>query len=506
VKEAMLVKASLAKFLFAASLTLSMAAALGGCMSMAPRYERPASPVAQNLPGGQGEAALPELAQFVREPKLRQILEQALAQNRDLRRAVLDIEAARAQYRIQRAASLPTLSASASTTSARAISGPDNATSSGTSASVLGLASWEIDLFGRIKSQTDAQMQQFLATAQAARAARVSLIGELATVYLTLAADKSRLAIAMETMENGKRVMELTEKLVGGGTSSRSDYYQASTVFLQARADVALLTSAIAQDRNALELLAGGPIADGLLPDALPEAMDWFGEVPVGLSSTVLLERPDVLAAEHSLRAANANIGAARAAFFPSLSLTASGGLASSTLGALFTGPAFVASIVPSLVMPLFRGGANQANLELSQAQKLALVASYERAIQGAFREVADALATKATIEEQLAAQAALVEAATKGFEISQARYQAGVDTFLTTLVSQRALYGAESSLIATRLSALVNRVALYRALGGGVEKEQQASSSQPAPAAPASAPAAPATQPAPTAAPAGAR
>lgn len=465
------------KTLFVSILAALLAGASAGCMSMAPKYERPASPVPATLPGmaaGDGTAAaLPELGQFVREPKLRQIMEQALGANRDLRRAALDIEAARAQYRLQRSAALPTLDASASITSARQLTGgPDNATATGTGASVLGLAAWEIDLFGRIKSQSDAKVQQLLATVEVARAARISLIGELATAYAALAADQSRLAIARETMENGKRVMELTDKLVGGGTSSRSDYFQAATVFQQARADVALLTSAIAQDRNALELLAGGPIAEALLPTELPEGLDWFGEVPAGLSSSVLLERPDVLAAEHNLMAANANIGAARAAFFPSLSLTASGGLASTSLSSLFTGPGFVFSLVPNLVMPLFRGGANRANLEYTEAQKLAMVASYERAIQGAFREVADALATRATIDEQLAAQLALVEAATKSFEVSQARYQAGVDTFLTTLVSQRALYGAQNSLVSTRLSALANRVALYRALGGGVERE----------------------------------
>jgi multidrug efflux system outer membrane protein len=269
-------------------------------------------------------------------------------------------------------------------------------------------------------------------------------------------------------MANSKSVMDLTEKLVGGGTSNRSDFYQAATVFHQARADVALLEAAIAQDKNALELLAGGPLAADAWPAELPATLDWFADVPVGLSSNVLLARPDVLAAEHQLIAANADIGAARAAFFPTLSLTGSGGLASSTLSALFTGPAFVFSLVPSLAVPLFRGGANRANLALSEAQKNALVATYEGAIQQAFREVADALATRATIDEQLAAQTALVEAATKSVEISQARDQAGVDPFLTTLVSQRALYGAQISLVATRLSALTNRVALYRALGGG--------------------------------------
>jgi multidrug efflux system outer membrane protein len=440
-----------------------------GCASMAPTYERPAPPVPQNLPGGDGAATLPGLGQFVLEPKLRAIMEQALAANRTLRRAALDIEAARAQYRIQRAAALPTIDVAASITSARQLSGgPDNATATGTSASVLGLASWEIDVFGRIKSLSDARAQEVLVTVELARAARISLIGEIATAYATLAADQSRLVIAREAMDNGKRVMELTDQLVGGGTSNRSDYYQASTVFLQGRADVALLTAAIQQDKNALELLAGGPIAAELLPTELPETQTWFAEVPVGLSSSVLLERPDVLAAEHQLMAANANIGAARAQFFPSLSLTASGGLASTTLGALFSGPAFVFSVVPNLAAPLFRGGANRANLAFTRAQKSALIASYEGAIQTAFREVADALAVRATIAEQLAAQAELVAAAEKSFEISQARYQAGVDTFLTTLVSQRALYAAQNSLVSTRLAALANRVTLYRVLGGG--------------------------------------
>jgi multidrug efflux system outer membrane protein len=449
---------------------LALAAPLlaAGCASMAPTYERPAAPVPQNLPGGDGAATLPELGQFVLEPRLRSIIEQALGANRTLRRAALDIEAARAQYRIQRAAALPAIDVAASITSARQITGPDNATSTGTSAAVLGLASWEIDVFGRIKSLSDARAQEVLATVELARAARVSLVGEIATAYATLAADQSRLVIAREAMENGKRVMELTDQLVGGGTSNRSDYYQASTVFLQGRADVALLTAAIQQDKNALELLAGGPIAAELLPSELPEAQTWFAEVPVGLSSSVLLERPDVLAAEHQLMAANANIGAARAQFFPSLSLTASGGLASSTLGALFSGPAFVFSVVPNLAAPLFRGGANRANLAFTEAQKQALIASYEGAIQTAFREVADALAVRATIEEQLAAQGELVVAAEKSFEISQARYQSGVDTFLTTLVSQRALYAAQNALVSIRLTSLANRITLYRVLGGG--------------------------------------
>lgn len=474
------------------------------CTSMAPRYERPALPVPAQFHGadGSGDAKPLHWDAFAKEPRLAKLVAQALANNRDLRRAALDIEAARQQYRIQRAQRLPMIDAAATVTSARQLTGgPDNAAATGTvyGASV-GMAAWEIDLFGRIASLSDAKQQQFLATVETARATRVSLIGELATAWLALAADRSRLAIARDTLASGKRTMELTEQLVGGGTSNRGDYYQAETVYEQARADIALLTAAIAQDRNALELLAGGPVADDLLPDALPDlvpvasvptpttdshaaapapapppppAIDpsgWFGDVPAGLASSVLLERPDILAAEHALIAANANIGAARAAFFPSLTLTASGGLASTALLALFTGPAAVFTLAPALSVPLFRGGANRANLAYTEAEKAAMVAAYEGAIQAGFREVSDALATRASMGEQLAAQVALATAATKSFQLAQARYQAGLDTFLTTLVSQRALYAAKNSLVSTQLAALANRVALYRALGGGAD------------------------------------
>ncbi|HEU4733926.1 MAG TPA: efflux transporter outer membrane subunit [Kofleriaceae bacterium] len=448
-------------------------AALAGCVSLAPTYQRPPAPVAATLPGGSGTARAADLPwrEFVREPRLRQVIGQALANSRDLRRAVYSIEAARAQYRIQRAQALPSIDAVAEVTHARAIAGPDNATATATTYSAqVGLASWEIDVFGRLRSLSDAKLAAYFSTVEAARATRISLIAETASAYLTLAADNSRLAIARDTMTTAKRAMDLTEQLVGGGTSNRSDFWQAATVYQQARADLALLSAAVVQDRNALELLAGGPIADALLPDALPEPLDWFGDVPVGLSSAVLLERPDVLAAEHDLQAANANIGAARAQLFPRLALTASGGLASTALAALFTGPAAVFTLAPSLAMPLFDGGANRANVDFTVAQKQVLIATYELAIQRAFREVADALATRATIEEQLASQADLLEASTKSVELAQARFKAGAESFLTTLVSERTLYAAKSSLIATQLAALGNRVTLYRVLGGGLK------------------------------------
>lgn len=455
---------------------LSLGAALlgAGCYSMAPKYERPAAPVPAQLPGGgdgsASAAALP-WRQFVHEPKLQQVIATALTNSRDLRKAMLNIEAARAQYRIQRAQALPSIDAFAAVNSVRTIVGDDNAAATSTVYSAgVGLATWELDIFGRLKSLSDAKMQQYLATVEQAKATRISLVAETASAYLTLAADLSRLAIARESMDSAKRTMELTEKLVGGGTSNRGDVWQATTLFQQSRADVASLTAAIAADRNALQLLVGAPVGDELLPAELPVQLDWFADVPVGLSSTVLLERPDVRAAEHNLIAANANIGAARAQFFPSLTLTANGGIASTALAALFSGPAAIFTIAPQLALPLFRGGANRANLEYSEAQKLVMIATYEQAIQSAFRDVADALAVRGTIAEQLEAQRALVEASQKSFELAQARYKAGIDTFLSTLVSERALYAAKGSLVATQLAALGNRVTLYRVLGGGLQ------------------------------------
>jgi multidrug efflux system outer membrane protein len=425
------------------------------------------------LPGGAGSASAADVpwTSFVQDASLRRIIAQALAQNRSVRQALANVVTARAQYRVQRAAQLPQIDATLGVTSSSQFFGLPNQPTIQTTfyGASVGVTAWEIDLFGRLESLSDAKAQQYLASAETARAARITLVAETATAFLTLAADRSRLAVAQETMESGKRTMDLTEQLVGGGTSNRTDFYQAETIYQSARADVAALTTAIAQDHDALDLLAGGPVDDALLPPALPDQLDWFAEVPVGLSSQVLLGRPDVLAAEHQLIAANANIGAARAAFFPALELTAAGGIASAALGALFTGPAFLYTLAPSLIIPLFRGGANVANLDAAWAQKAALVAAYELAIQTAFREVADALATRATISDQLSAQHALVEAATKSLELSQARYSAGIEPFLSTLVSARALYAAQNSLVATQQAALTNRIALYTVLGGGV-------------------------------------
>lgn len=445
---------------------------LVACKSMAPKYERPAAPVPQQLPGGSGSYQNVPWKQFVRTDKLQQIIEVALANNRDLRKAAANIEIARAGYRIQRADLYPHFDAGASVVSSRQISGlngNDTITTTAYGAQV-GLATWEIDLFGKIKSLTNAKQEQYFASVENAKATRISLIGEIATAYVSMAADKARLAIAQDTAASGKKTMELTDALVGGGTSNRGDYYQAATVYQQALADIAQLTAQIAQDKNALDLLCGAQVDPALVPDALPGTPDWFAEIQPGASSEVLLTRPDVAAAEHQLMAANANIGAARAQFFPSLSLTASGGLASLALGALFTGPAAVFSLAPQLGVPLFHAGALDANLDLSFAQKTLMIATYEQAIQSAFRDVADALAVRATIAAELEATAALVENSQKAFDLAQERYKAGVDPFLSTLVQQRALYQAKNAQVGVQLAALANQVTLYRVLGGGLQ------------------------------------
>jgi multidrug efflux system outer membrane protein len=455
---------------------------LTACMSMAPRYERPAPPVADTWPTGAAYAPSQESEviaadipwrEFIKDDKLRQVIDQALANNRDLRITLANIQSARAQYRIQRSELLPNVNGDVSATRSKNLSSFNGVSgrpveSEFYTASV-GLSAFEIDLFGRVRSLSNAALESYLATEEAARATRISLIAETASAYLTLAADNSQLALSRRTVESARRSMEVTQKRLEAGVAARLDVRQAETIYQQARADLASTTALIAQDRNALELLAGSRVPDALLPAELPIDQVWLADVPAGLSSSVLLDRPDVLQAEHQLKSANANIGAARAAFFPSLSLTASTGLASTELSDLFSNGATIWSVAPSLVLPIFNGGANVANLRYAQAQRELFLSQYELAIQTAFKEVADALATRGTIQEQLDAQAALVDAAADSYQLAEARYTKGVDTFLNALDAQRTLYSAEKALVSARLTASDNVVTLYRVLGGGL-------------------------------------
>lgn len=464
----------------ALALALPLAFAVTAC-TMAPRYERPDAPVPDTWPSGAAYATSQDTErtaadipwrEFVKDEKLRQVIDQALQNNRDLRSTLANIQSARAQYRIQRADLFPQVNGEVSATRSKNIStfsGSDRPVESEIYTASLGLSAFELDLFGRVRSLSRAALETYLATEAAGRATRISLIAETARAYLTLAADNTQLALSQRTLESAQRTMEITRQRLVAGVSSRLDLRQAETVYQQARADLASTRAFIAQDRNALELLAGGPIADSLLPAELPGEHDWLADVPAGLSSSVLLQRPDVVQAEHQLKSANANIGAARAAFFPRLSLTASTGLASSELSDLFNNGASVWSVGPNLTLPIFNGGANVANLAYANAQRDLYVSQYELAIQTAFREVADALAVRGTIQEQLDAQRALVDAAADSYQLAEARYSKGVESFLNTLDAQRSLYNAEKSLVTARLTASDNVVTLYRVLGGGL-------------------------------------
>ncbi len=461
-----------------ALLSVVCAIALVGCSSMAPDYERSELPIAsdwaqqqsntlEETPGltSQKAAELP-WRQFIHEPRLTQVIELALSSNRSLRETLADVESARATYRIQKADLYPQLSAGLSGTRAKSSDG-DISTLYQAEA---GLSGYEIDLFGKNRSLSEADMQSYLASAETAKAAQIALIGEVANAWLTLASDSSLLSLAKETAGNAQKTMDITKKRLELGVDSKIDLASAQTVYHTARSDIASFNTQVEQDINALRLLVGQQLDTTLLPSALPDGAELVSDIPAGLSSDVLLQRPDVLSAEHDLKSANADIGAARAAFFPSLSLTATGGLASSVLADIFSGGASsIWTLAPSLNIPIFTGGANDAQLAFTQAQKQKFLAAYEYAIQSAFSEVADALARKATIQEQLAAQEALVAAATRSYDLSLARYKGGVDSFQNALEAQRTMYNASQTLVSTRQTDLINRVTLYRVLGGGL-------------------------------------
>lgn len=449
---------------------------LSGCISLAPDYERPTAPIPKQLPSDGAEQPrseethIPPVNNFVRDARLRAVIVLALANSRSMRATVAAVEAARAVYGGRKAALFPTVEAALDATYARNL----NFFSGGTYnlsqyRAGLGLAAFELDLFGRNRNLAEAELEAYMASQQALHAARITLVAETAQAWLTLAMDEALLELATRTVESAQRTVDVVSQRQGKGVSSQLEVNQASLTLHQASADVARLKTTVAQDKNALRLLVGRDVDPRLLPGALPEDADYFAEVPAGLSSKILLTRPDVLQAEHTLRAQYANIGAARAAFFPTLSLTGTGGLASRSLAGLFNGDsAFVYSVSPGLSVPIFDGGANSSNLALAKANRRQALANYQLAIQTAFREVADALSRRATLQEELAAQQALSETATQAFEIAEKRYRGGIENYLSTLDAQRTAYSAEQALIQSRVTALANRITTYRVLGGG--------------------------------------
>lgn len=454
-------------------LLLPLIAALGAC-NLEPPYAAPAPLVPSSWPVGDpalkaSEASLTALdhrAMFV-DPRLERLIDQALANNQDVKLAVANIGAARGLYRVQRSALLPTVIAGADTTvryTGQANASGDHVTTDYTAD--IGASAFEIDLFGRVRSLSNAALNSYFATEAAARATRLTLVADVADAWFTLATDRTLLAIATDTVASARQSERLTRMRLLGGIAPRTDLRQAETVRATAESDLANLTTIVDQDRNALRLLAGSDMVESDLPKSIEEVERSAVPAAAGLDSMILLRRPDVLEAEFRLRSANAQIGAARAAFFPRISLTGLAGLASGGLTSLFTGNAFGAAITPSVTLPIF-GGTNRGNLDNARAQREGALATYQKSLQVAFRDVADALARRVTVDRQFAAQLELEAAARDTAELTAARYKGGIASFLESLDAQRSLYAARRSLANTRLLRARSVVTLYRSLGG---------------------------------------
>ncbi len=462
---------------------------LAGC-DLAPHYRQPALASPSSFPQGGAYPALPAGAgtvtaigwkDFFTDDRLRQTIALGLANNRDLRVAAANVLQARAQYRVQRADLLPTIAANGQanishTGASGAVAGSGSTTVNGGArrtsddySATVGVSAFEVDLFGRVRNLSKAALDQYLATRQGQDSTRISLIAEIADAWATMASDQDQLQVSNDTLTSFQQSVDITRAQFDKGIASELDVRQAETNLEDARYNVAQLRTQVAQDQNALNLLVGTTVPEALLPASLGTQDVTLAALPAALDSTVLLKRPDVVEAEDQLKAQNANIGAARAAFFPTISLTAAAGTASGALGGLFTGGSWSWNGSGSSALTLFDFGRNRANLQYAEASRDAAVATYEKAVQTAFREVSDALAERGTIDEQIAARQARTDAAAAAAKLSEARYRSGIDSFLTTLDAQRTLYTARQSLVATRLARVSNLVALYRALGGGL-------------------------------------
>jgi multidrug efflux system outer membrane protein len=452
---------------------------LSGC-TLAPKYTRPESSVPSDWPMGaayEDSLAVPgaptasetHWREFFSDPRLQKIIETALNNNLDLRTAALNVERARAIYGIRRVELLPTVDGSATYYKARIpvdISGSEDTPTLEQFEVNLGITSWEIDFFGRIRSLKDKALEEYLATEQARRSVQILLISEVAGAYQVFASDRERLKLALGTLETQESAYNLVRRRHEVGLAPELDLRQAQTRVDAARVDVARYTRLVAQGGNALNLLVGSPVPDGLMPDDLT-SISPNREIAADISSEVLLRRPDILQAEHQLKAANANIGAARAAFFPRISLTAVFGTASGDLTRLFKAGQDAWTFTPQVVMPIFDARTWWA-LKATKVDEAIAVTQYQKSIQRAFREVADALAMLGTVDDQLAAQQSLVDASADTYRLSNIRYLKGIDNFLVVLDSQRTLYEAQQGLITVNLARLVNQVRLYAVLGGG--------------------------------------
>ena len=441
-----------------------------GCVSLEPHYVRPTPAIPASWPVGdaylrQSEATLPAVTyqDIFRDPGLQTLIGQALVNNQDLMAAAANIAAARAQYRIQRANQLPTLNANGGVT----VTGDKASDVSAQYQAGLSVPSFELDLFGRLRSLSHAELERYFGTEAAARSTRLALVSDIARAWLTYAADSSLLLISRQTADNAEKSVRLTRARLEGGIAPRTDLRQAEEILTAAQADLARQKTAVAQDVNLLQLLVGTPIDPKLLPASIDQAAPTVAELPAGLDSYVLLRRPDVVQAEYDLRAANAQIGAARAALFPRISLTGLLGFASSALTKLFTGGAFGWSAGADATYTIFNAGAGKANVRLTEAQRAAALAAYQKTIQTAFREVSDALARRGTMDEELSARERQQAAAADVYLLTEARYRNGIDSFLNSLDAQRSYYSAQQVLVQAKLTAATNRVDLYQTLGG---------------------------------------
>jgi outer membrane protein, multidrug efflux system len=440
------------------------------CTTMEPRYVRPDPAIPASWPAGdpylaQAEAGLPVLTygQVFQDPRLQTLIAEALVNNRDLMIAASNIAAAREQYHIQRAQLLPTVNAGAGVT----VSGDKSGDVKADYNAGIQVPSFELDLFGRVRSLTHVQLQRYLATEAGARATRLTLVANIVSAWLDYAADSSLRQIADQTAASAQKSVQLTRLRLEGGVAPRTDLDQAEQILAGAQADLARQRTAAAQDVNALQLLVGAPIDARLLAGSIDEAFGKIAPVPAGLDSYILLRRPDVLQAEYQLRAANAQIGAARAALFPRITLTGLLGFASSALVKLFTGGAFGWSAGADATYTIFQSGAGHANVRLSQAQRNAAVATYQRTVQAAFRDIADALARRGTMNDEIAARQRDQAAAADNYVLTEARYREGIDPFLTVLVAQRSYYSAQQQMVQTKLTAAQNIVTIYQSIGG---------------------------------------
>ena len=455
---------------FVRSAFAAAAFALAGCSTLIPTYHRPSAPVPATYPPEHAPAATTGEAvadldwqRFFADPRLQRLIELALHNNRDLRIAVLNIEQTRALYQVRRADELPTVGAGA--TVSRTPVGGGVVTSYAVG---FAISSYELDLFGRIHDLSQAALAQYFATAETRKAVQISLVSSVANTYLAVLADDEQLRVTRQTLETREESTRLTKLRFDNGATSELDYRQAESLLEGARIALAQATRQRALDENALVLLVGQALPADLPPPLPLDQQQIPNGLPAGVPSDLLVRRPDIRASEQQLLAANANIGAARAAFFPRISLTANLGTASTELSGLFKGGSFAFTGTAQLLQPIFDAGRNRANLDVAHVNRDIAVAQYERSIQTAFREVSDALAGRATLGEQLRAQAAQANALAITYRLADLRYRAGAASYLDALDAQRSLFVAQQALVQTQAAQLQNLVTLYRVLGGG--------------------------------------